>query len=176
MKFLGPNFAEKAALAAFNSFKGAIFEQDQFLRFKHFLSFPLNLVLRVIQHSHIAGEILLYTTTRRKIPNIWGNWHLKFNSPLLRLSCMMLNNGELKSALQIPHYGELNFYQFHTMGNWKFQMQYRNVNPSPRSKRDWPNSPLVTRGKPLATHGEFIFHHLWLRHYVVKNPIPFSPH
>ena len=28
----------------------------------------------------------------------------------------------------------------------------------------------VTRGKPLVTHGEFIF-----RHYMVKNPIPFSP-
>jgi hypothetical protein len=25
------------------------------------------------RHSHIAVEILLYTTTRRKIPNIWGN-------------------------------------------------------------------------------------------------------
>ena len=28
---------------------------------------------------------------------------MKFNSPLLRLSSMMLNNGELKSALSIPH-------------------------------------------------------------------------
>ena len=83
--------------------------------------------------------------------------------------------GNWNHALSIPHYGELNFYQFPTMGNWKFQMQYRNVNPSPRSKRDWSNSPFVTRGKPLVTHGEFIFHHLWLRHYVVKNPIPFSP-
>jgi hypothetical protein len=61
--------------------------------------------------------------------------------------------GNWNHALSIPHYGELNFYQFPTMGNWKFQMQYRNVNPSPRSKRDWSNSPFVTRGKPLVTQG-----------------------
>ena len=28
-----------------------------------------------IWHSHITGEILLYTTTWSKIPNILGNWH-----------------------------------------------------------------------------------------------------
>ena len=32
-------------------------------------------------------------TTRSKISNIWGNWHMKLNSPLLRPSCLMLNNG-----------------------------------------------------------------------------------
>ena len=56
-------------------------------------------------HSHITGKILLYTTTRRKIPNILGNWHMKFNSPLLKLSYMMLNNRELINS---PHVGNWN--------------------------------------------------------------------
>ena len=32
---------------------------------------------------------------------------------------------------------EIMLYQFPTCGELKFHMQYRNVNPSPRRKRDW---------------------------------------
>ena len=141
-------------------------------------------------HSHITGKILLYTTTRRKIPNILGNWHMKFNSPLLKLSYMMLNNGELKLSILLVLRIKIMLYQLPTCGNWncvyceeikscyinsphvedwnsKFCVQYGNVSPSPRRKRDWVKFPIC--------HSWQIFHHLWLRHYVVKNPIPFSP-
>ena len=48
-------------------------------------------------HSHITGKILLYTTTRRKIPNIFGNWHMTFNSPLL-------NNEELINSPRVGNW------------------------------------------------------------------------
>ena len=48
-------------------------------------------------HSHITGKILLHTTTRRKIPNIFGNWHMTFNSPLL-------NNEELINSPRVGNW------------------------------------------------------------------------
>ena len=160
----------------------------------------------IIIHSHITGKILLYTTTRRKIPNILGNWHMKFNSPLLKLSYMMLNNGELINSPRVGNWNclyceELKSFSVNSpcVGNWnclncgeikscyinsphvedwnsKFCVQYGNVSPSPRRKRDWVKFPICHSWQSHSwLIGNFIFHHLWLRHYVVKNPIPFSP-
>ena len=70
----------------------------------------VNTVIIIVSAWHrrifpFAGEILLFTTTRRKIPNIWGNWH-----SIPHLSCMMLNNGELKScSINSPLWGIENF-------------------------------------------------------------------
>ena len=107
----------------------------------------------------------------------------------IKLSCMMLNNGELKScSINCPHVvnwnclycGELKPYAINSprVGNWnsKFCVQYRNVNPWQRRKRDLVKFPICHSWQSqLVTHGELIFHNLWLRHYVVKYPITSSP-
>ena len=104
-----------------------------------------------IFHSHIKGKILLYTTTRRKIPNILGNWHMKFNSPLLKLSYMMLNNGEMINSPRVGNWnclycGEIKSCYINSphVEDWnsKFCVQYGNVSPSPRRKRDWVKFPI----------------------------------
>ena len=121
------------------------------------------------RHSHIAVEILLYTTTRRKIPNIWGNWHMKFNSPLLRLSCMMLNNGELKScSINSPLWGIENFRC--NIGMSILHQGVKEIGQIPHLSLVASHSWLM--GNLFFTTSHV---HLWLRHYVVKNPIPFSP-
>ena len=69
----------------------------------------------------------------------------------------MLNNREIKSrSINSPRVGNWNclycgqIKSCHInsphVEDWysKFCVQYRNVNPSPRSKRDWSNSPFVT--------------------------------
>jgi hypothetical protein len=57
-----------------------------------------------------------------------------------------------------------------------FCVQYGNASPSPRRKRDWVKFPICNSWQSHSwLKGNFIFHHLWLRHYVVKNPTPFSP-
>ena len=71
-------------------------------------------------------------------------------------------------AISIPHVWRIEIQ--------KFCVQYGNVSPSPRRKRDWVKFPICHLWQSHSwLMGNFIFHHLWLRHYVVKNPIPFSP-
>ena len=63
------------------------------------------------------------------IPPLEGTFQ-SFNSPLQRLSCVMLNyRGNEIMLYQFPTCGELK------IGMQKFQMQYRNVNPLPRRKK-----------------------------------------
>ena len=81
------------------------------------------------------------------MPNIWGNWNMKFAEAIL---------------YDAQQWGiEIMLYQFPTMGNWisinsplweieNFRCNIGIFNPSPRLKRDWSNSPIVTRGKPLV--------------------------
>ena len=111
--------------------------------------FPTSDLLVIETYSKTKTRIILYLAGRRKFDPI-------------------LCRGEIKSCyINSPHVEDWNS---------KFCVQYGNVSPSPRRKRDWVKFPICHSWQSHSwLIGNFIFHHLWLRHYVVKNPIPFPP-
>ena len=69
-----------------------------------------------------------------RFQTFWGI-DMKFNSPLQRLSCMMLKYRVIEIVSTIVEMKSC--YINSPCGELKFHMQYRNVNPPPRRKRDW---------------------------------------
>ena len=114
----------------------------------------------MLYHSHITGKILLYTTTRRKIPNIFGNWHMTFNSPLL-------NNEELINSPRVGNWnclycGELKSCYINSprVEDWNSKIlcaiwECQSFTKEKKGLGKIPHLSLVA--KPLVTHGEFYF-------------------